>query len=184
MDWQPQRLAITYKGSIARHDCTLLRLAFLKGFLKNSLEYVSYVNAEDRANSVGLRVDAAGDPGFTDYESEVLYDFKAEGKEFSIGGVVFSGPHPRISLVDGFEFEIEPEGTFLAIRSKDRLGVVSGISSLLDKHKIQIDSFEFSHSKQRKRSMFLIRVRKNVADEVVEEIRRQEHITMVRKIQI
>ncbi len=184
MDWVPQRLQITYRGSIARHDCTLLRLAFLKGFLKNSLEYVSYVNAEDRALSIGLKVEATSDPGFTDYESEVRYGFKSEGHEFNIGGVVFSGPHPRISLVDGFEFEIEPEGTFLAIRSKDRLGVVSGISSLLDKHKIQIDSFEFSHSKERKRSMFLIRVRKNVADEVVEEIRSQEHITLVRKIQV
>ncbi len=184
MDWIPQRLQITYRGSIARHDCTLLRLAFLKGFLKNSLEYVSYVNAEDRANTIGLKVEAAGDPGFTDYESEVRYGFKSEGHEFNIGGVVFSGPHPRISLVDGFEFEVEPEGTFLAIRSKDRLGVVSGISSLLDKYKIQIDSFEFSHSKQRKRSMFLIRVRKNVGDDVVDEIRKHEHITMARKIQI
>ena len=184
MDWVPQRLQITYRGSIARHDCTLLRLAFLKGFLKNSLEYVSYVNAEDRALSIGLKVDAESDPGFTDYESEVRYGFKGQDREFNIGGVVFSGPHPRISLVDGFEFEIEPEGTFLAIRSKDRLGVVTGISSLLDKHKIQIDSFEFSHSKERKRSMFLIRVRKNVGDEVVEEIRSQEHITLVRKIQV
>jgi len=184
MDWTPQRLQITYKGSIARHDCTLLRLAFLKGFLKNSLEYVSYVNAEDRALSIGLKVDATSDPGFTDYESEVRYGFKSEGHEFNIGGVVFSGPHPRISLVDGFEFEIEPEGSFLAIRSKDRLGVVSGISSLLDKYKIQIDSFEFSHSKERKRSMFLIRVRKSIGDDVVDEIRKHEHITMVRKIQI
>jgi D-3-phosphoglycerate dehydrogenase / 2-oxoglutarate reductase len=184
MDWVPQRLQITSKGSIARQDCTLLRLAFLKGFLKNSLDYVSYVNAEDRANSIGLKVDAAADPGFTDYESEAVYTFKGEGKEFIIGGVVFSGPHPRISLVDGFEFEVEPEGTFLAIRSRDRLGVVSAISSLLDRHRIQINSFEFSHSAERKRSMFLIRVRKDVADEVVEEIRRQEHITMVRKIRI
>jgi len=32
--------------------------------------------------------------------------------------------------------------------------------------------------------MFLIRVRKNVGDEVVEEIRKQEHITLVRKIQV
>lgn len=184
MDWAPQRLHIAYRGSIARHDCTLLRLAFLKGFLKNALEYVSYVNAEDRALSIGLKVEAAADPGFTDYESEVRYEFKGQDREFNIGGVVFSGPHPRISLVDGFEFEVEPEGTFLAIRSRDRLGVVSGISSLLDRYKIQINSFEFSHSAQRKRSMFLIRVRKNVADEVVEEIRRQEHITMARKIQI
>ena len=75
-------------------------------------------------------------------------------------------------------------GTFLAIRSKDRMGVVGAIASICDTHNVLISSFEFSHSAAQKRSMFLIRTPKDVADEVVDEFRKQEHITLVRRIRI
>ncbi len=182
MDFKPQQLEISYRGDIAQHDCTILRLAFLKGYLKHSMDYISYVNADQRALSAGLQVVTTENPSFTRYENAVKFIFTAGKHRFTIGGVVFPGPHPRIALVDDFPFEVVPEGTFLAIRSHDRLGVVSGISTILDKHRILISRFEFSHSTEKKRSMFLIRVGKGVPDEVVDELRAQPHITLVRKI--
>ncbi len=185
MDFQPRHLEISYRGDIACHDCTLLRLAFLKGYLKHSLEYVSYVNADLRAQSAGLGVTTIERPDFKAYKSAVKFVFSGEGKSFAVGGVVFSGPHPRIALVDDFAFEVDPQGTFLAIRSEDRLGVVSAIASILDSNDILISRFEFSHSKERKRSMFLIRVsRKGVPEKVVEALRAEKHITLVRKIRL
>ncbi len=63
--------------------------------------------------------------------------------------------------------------------------VVSAIASVLDHNNILINDFEFSHHNEKKRSMFLIRVgKKGVPDEVVEKLRSQEHITLVRKIQL
>lgn len=184
IDFQPRGLEVFYLGSIARQDCTLLRLAFLKGFLFDKLDYVSYVNAEMRAASSGLQVRNAEDPGFTQFESALKFVFTAEGRTFTIGGTVFTGPHPRISLIDDFPFEVEPEGAFLAIRSLDRLGVISGIASLLDQHRVPIRSFEFSHSDAHKRSMFLIRVGKEVPEAAMQQLREQPHINLVRKIAI
>jgi len=182
LDFEPKRLEIVYRGSIARHDCTLLRLAFLKGFLADKLDYVSYVNADLRAESVGLSVHETDDPGFTNYESAIKCVFHDGRYEFAVGGVVFSGPHPRISLVDDFPFEVEPEGTYLAIRSRDRLGVVSSIARVLDEHRIQIRQFDFSHSKRLKRSMFLIRIGRPVDKVILAELRSQPHVTLVRQI--
>jgi D-3-phosphoglycerate dehydrogenase len=183
MGFAPSRLEISYRGDIAAYDCTLLRLAFLKGYLRRSHEYVSYVNADQRAKSIGLSVTTTDVPDFRAYQSAVKFVFNGAGDRFSIGGVVFSGPHPRIALVDDFPFEIEPEGTFIAIGSRDRLGVVSSIASVLDRNNILISNFEFSHHNEKKRSMFLIRVgRKGVSDEVIDKLREQEHITLVRKI--
>ena len=184
IDFEPAEIEIINRGSIAGKDCTLLRLAVLKGYLKHKLEYVSYVNAESRAQSIGLRVRVTDDPGFTNYESAVTCAFRAPGKEMVIGGVVFTGPHPRITLIDDFPFEVEPEGTFLAIRSRDRLGVVSRIASILDEYKVLINSFEFSHSQARRLSMFLIRVGKDVNETVLEKLKSQPHITMVCKMSI
>ena len=184
LDFQPKRLELMYRGSIGRHDCTLLRLAFLKGYLIDKLDYVSYVNADLRAQSSGLIVAETEDPGFTDFESAIKCIFTDGERDFTIGGVVFAGPHPRISLVDDFPFEIEPEGTFLAIRSRDRLGVVSSMAGVLDEHRIQIRQFAFSHSKARKRSMFLIRVGKPVNKVTLAQLRSQPHITLVQQIAI
>lgn len=186
MTFAPASLEISYRGDIAENDCTLLRLAFLKGYLKRSHEYVSYVNADQRAQSVGLKVTTTDVPEFRAYQSAVKFVFTGEGDRFTIGGVVFSGPHPRIALVDDFPFEVEPEGTFLAIGSRDRLGVVSAIASVLDRNNILISNFEFSHHNEKKRSMFLIRVggKKGVPDEVVGKLREQEHITSVRRIEL
>jgi len=186
MTFTPTQLEISYRGDIAQYDCTLLRLAFLKGYLKRSHAYVSYVNADQRARSVGLEVRTTDIPEFRAYQSAVKFVFTGEGERFTIGGVVFSGPHPRIALVDDFPFEIEPDGRFLAICSRDRLGVVSAIASVLDRNGIMISNFEFSHHNEKKRSMFLIRVggKRDVPDEVVRKLSEQEHITLVRKIEL
>lgn len=185
MTFEPAQLEISYRGDIAKNDCTLLRLAFLKGYLKRSHEYVSYVNADQRAQSIGLRVATTDVPDFRAYQSAVKFVFSSGTERFTIGGVVFSGPHPRIALVDDFPFEIEPHGNFLAICSQDRLGVVSSIASVLDRNNILISNFEFSHHNEKKRSMFLIRVgKKDVPQAVVEKLEQQEHITLVRRIQL
>jgi len=185
MHFNPQRLTISYRGDLVGHDGTLLRLAFLQGFLAPRLPYVSYVNADLRARSIGLEVAISDIPEDRGSRSAVTFVFTGQGQRFTIGGVVFSGPHPRIALIDDFPFEVEPTGTFLAIRSEDRLGVVSAIASVLDQRGVLIHRFEFSHSSRLKQSMFLIRVgRKGLSEEVLEALRAREHITLVRRIEL
>ena len=72
VEFTPTHLAISYRGKLAKHDATLLRLCFLKGLLQNRQDYVSYVNADQQAENVGLHVEEHEDPGFTDYESALI----------------------------------------------------------------------------------------------------------------
>ncbi|OGV55910.1 MAG: phosphoglycerate dehydrogenase [Lentisphaerae bacterium GWF2_52_8] len=183
MEFTPETLDCIYRGDIGKEDCTLLRLAFLKGYLTvNDLAYVSYVNAEQRAASVGLSVRQIEDSNFTDYESAAKFVFSGDDHEFEIGGVVFSGPHPRITLVDGYVYEVEPSGTFLLVRCNNKLGVLSAISQVLDNHGVLIKRIDFSHSQKRKRTMFMFRIGRDVSDQVLAEIQGLEHTQMVRRI--
>lgn len=184
VDFTPERLQIMYRGDIAQHDCTLLRLAFLKGYLDHSHEFVSYVNAEQRAEQAGLSVETVDDPGFNDYDHAVKFVLEGEGRTFAIGGVVFGGPHPRITLVDGFTYEEAPSGRFLVIVCRERFGVVSAIASLLDKHDILIQNFSFSYSREKRRNMFMIRVGRDVEEDVLAALDAHEDITLVRKIEL
>jgi len=185
MDFTPNSLECMYRGDIIKHDCTLLRLAFLKGFLGAVHKFVSYVNADQRAESLGIKVKDFEDPAFNDYENAVKFTFHSEKKQsFNIGGVVFSGPHPRITLVDGFTYEVEPSGTFILVRCEDKMGVLSKISTVFDKHKKLITRTDFSHSKERKRTMFMFRLAGTVSDDVINDLKNTEYIRMVKKIVI
>ncbi|MGK5092754.1 phosphoglycerate dehydrogenase [Deltaproteobacteria bacterium TL4] len=187
LDHIPHQLEMSYRGTLAKEDCSLLRLAFLKGFLANDYDYVSYVNAEQRAKSIGLHVKESDDPLFEDYESALKCILTSkDGSLFKIGGVVFSGPHPRITLVNDFIFEIavQPEGTILATSNVDRPGMVGLIGTILGKHKVNINQFELARNKRGGEAMALILVDDDIPDLAIEELRQQEYITGVKKIRL
>ena len=56
---------------------------------------------------------------------------------------MFSGPHPRITLVNDFVCEIEAEGTLLAITNLDKPGM---IGMCLGRHGVKINQFELGRN--------------------------------------
>jgi len=177
VEFIPTHLTISYRGKLAKHDATHLRLCFLKGLLQNRHDYVSYVNADQQAENVGLYVEEREDPGFTDYESAIICELSASGRKFVIGGVVFSGPHPRITLINGFQCEFEAEGTILATTNQDRPGMVGVLGTCLGKHNINIDQFQLARNIRGGEALSLIRVDDDLPLKVLKEIRNQEGIT-------
>ena len=182
IEFTPTNLEIIYRGKLARYDGTLLRLCFLKGLLQSKQDYVSYVNADQQVENVGLHIEEKDDPGFTDYESALKCTLFASGSQFTIGGVVFSGPHPRINLINGFVCEFEVEGTILATINQDRPGMVGLLGTCLGKNGVNIDQFQLSRNNRGGEALSLIRVDDDLPDSVVEEIRKQDGITLVCKI--
>ena len=180
----PNLLELKLRGSLARHDGSLLRLSFLKGFLNDKHEHVSYVNADQCAVAAGLRVEETTDPGFTDYESALKCTLQGPEGRFQIGGVVFSGQHPRITLVNDFVCEIEPAGTILLTTNEDQPGMVGVIGTLLGTKGVNIDQFELARNIKGGEAMALIRVDDGISEEVVEELRNRSGITSARKISL
>ena len=178
----PNHLEIKYRGKLAKHDTTLLRLCFLKGFLQSHKNYVSYVNADQQAENVGLHIEEIEDSGFTDYESAIKCTLVGDGHEFSIGGVVFSGPHPRITLINGFACEFEAAGTIMVTTNQDRPGMVGILGTCLGKNGVNIDQFQLARNTRGGEALSLIRVDDDLPDSVTEEIRNEKGITSVIKI--
>jgi D-3-phosphoglycerate dehydrogenase len=182
IDFVPTHLDIEYRGKLAENDVTLLRLCFLRGLLQSKKNFVSYVNADQQAKNVGLHIEETDDPGFTDYESALKYTLTGEGKKFALGGAVFSGPHPRITLINGFVCEFEAEGTIMVSTNRDRLGMVGFLGTSLGKNGVNIDQFQLARNIRGGEALALIRVDDDLPESVVEEIRKKEGITSVSKI--
>jgi len=185
LDFNPREVKIVYRGELNREEGSLVRRAFLKGFLGNaSDEVVTFVNSEAKAAARGLRVEETEDPAFKDYPSALKIIVSDHERSFAIGGVVFGEGNYRLSLINRFAFEVVPEGHILMMVNRDQPGVIGKVGTLLGDHGVNISEFELSRNRRGGEAMALIRVDEAVDRAVLEELRALPFIVSLRRIEI
>jgi D-3-phosphoglycerate dehydrogenase len=185
LDFNPRHVEIVYRGELNREEGSLVRRAFLKGFLGHaSDEAVTFVNAEAKAAARGLRVEEAEDPAFKDYQSAVKVIVSDHERSFTIGGVVFGEGNYRLSLINRFAFEVVPDGHILMMVNRDRPGVIGRVGTILGDHGVNISEFELSRNRRGGEAMALIRVDEAVDKAVLDELRALPFIVSLRRIEI
>ncbi len=160
LGFNPTGFEISYRGDLAQFDYSIVRLGFMKGYAAQRVDgYVSFVNVESHFASLGLSLRESQDPGFQSYKSALkVRALGPGGEELTVGGVVFDDRYIRISLINDFYFEIEPQGELLIIENNDRPGVIGDVGHFLATRGINIDSFALSRNKKGGRAMALVRV--------------------------
>lgn len=185
LDFNPRHVEIVYRGELNREEGSLVRRAFLKGFLGHaSDEAVTFVNAEAKAAARGLRVEEAEDPAFKDYQSAVKVIVSDHERSFTIGGVVFGEGNYRLSLINRFAFEVVPDGHILMMVNRDQPGVIGRVGTILGDHGVNISEFELSRNRRGGEAMALIRVDEAADRAVLDELRALPFIVSLRRIEI
>ncbi len=176
-----KKIHIKYRGKITKTDNSLIRLGFLKGYLSGVVEgYVSFVNVEENSERLGIVVEESIDPTFTGYESAIKIELSQSHQEkLVVGGTVFQEKFLRVSLIDGFYFEVEPNGSFLIIKNNDKPGVIGDVGTFLAKESINIGSFDLSRNKEGGEAMAVIRVDQKVSSKSLELISKLQNILKV-----
>jgi D-3-phosphoglycerate dehydrogenase len=183
LDFNPNLVTIVYRGELKTEDGGMIRRAFLKGFLKNTVEEViSYVNAERKAAERGIHVVEVDDPAFRHYQSAVKIVVSRGEQQFAVGGVVFGEHNYRLSLVNEWTFEMIPSGELLSILNVDRPGVIGQVGTLLSSHGINISQFELSRNMPGGQAMSLIGVDQPVDGTVLHALRSLPNVISVRRI--
>jgi len=167
-----KKIHIKYRGKITKTDNSLICLGFLKGYLSGIVEgYVSFVNVQENAERLGIVVEESTDPSFTGYESAIKIELSQSHQEkLIVGGTVFQEKFLRVSLIDGFYFEVEPNGSFLIIKNNDKPGVIGDIGTFLAKENINIGSFDLSRNKAGGEAMAVIRVDQSISSSSLDKI--------------
>jgi len=184
-DFYPKRIEFLYRGTLDPNDWALIKLSFLKEFLNHITDFtVSYVNALQVAENRGLEIIEKEDKEFSDYESAIRVRVFGENEELSIGGTVFGRNNQRISFINGFVFEVAPQGLILAIEAIDSPGVIGHIGTVLADHNINIKQFEFSRDHSEKYAMALVVVDDEVSAPVLEHLKGHQLFNKVAKISL
>jgi len=146
MHGQIRKVELTVGGEITRHGIEHLRLAFLVGVLRHTLDRsVNFVNAPALARERGILVLESVEerPDFRSGEVSVRASEKAGGRSHHVAGAVF-GREPRIISVDGLRLDLPPRGILLVTRHKDQPGVLGQIGSILGRYQINIQRLELA----------------------------------------
>ncbi len=160
LDFNPKDIQFQYRGDISELDNSIIRLSWLKGFLSKIVdEYVSFVNVNKHIERLGIEVGESKDPSFSSYNSALKISVRgAQGQQVSIGGVVFEERHLRLTLLNDFHFEVEPNGAMLFIENLDRPGVIGDVGKFLALQQVNISSFNLSRNKKGGKAMAVVSV--------------------------
>lgn len=188
-DFRPSRLRLAVSADVKADEFQVLRLSALKGFLSHSSdEYVSYVNAERLMEKRGLdfvvEASSVTSPGVGAMAAGLLLEVQGTeaSEKVEVGAVLYDGTHPRLCYLNGFEFEIEPEGEMLILQNHDRPGVIGHVGGYLAQANINIAQFELSRNKRGGMALSIIRVDGSLDGETVQGLRKLPNVISARTV--
>ena len=139
-----RKVEFTVAGEVVRLGTEHLRLAFLTGVLKSSMESgVNAVNAPALAKERGILVleNSETDAAYSQGEIRITASERAGGEAIFVSGAVF-GNAPRITSINGVRVDLAPRGHLLLTQHTNRPGMVGHIGTVLGQHHINIHRLE------------------------------------------
>jgi D-3-phosphoglycerate dehydrogenase len=186
IDFNPTQIDVSYRGDLAGLDTKIVRLSFIKGYASHvSDQYISLVNAQAFVEKIGVKITELSDPDFSSYKSAFkVIVWGANQQRLSIGGIVFDGVYPRISLVNDFYFEIDPTGRLLLMENNDRPGVIGDVGHFLASQSINIDHFSLSRNRKGGNAMAVIRTDSTPTSEQLKAMGSIKNVASVKLISL
>ena len=180
---QVQRIVVSGAGELAGLDPGFITAEVLRGWFRHFTETrVSPVNAKLVANTHGIAVDERTTTRPVDQDSALLIEIIGEDR-LRIAGTQVEG-QARITRIDDFRVDMQPEGIFLVVKHQDRPGVIAAVSSLLAKHDINIAGIELGRDKPRGHAVMLMQIDEPLSDELAGEIRETAKLDSLRVVSL
>jgi D-3-phosphoglycerate dehydrogenase len=132
-------VAIHATGDLVSSSMELMKAAVLKGILARVLpEPVNIVNAPFHAVEMGLAVSQYRESSKERYSNLLRLVVQTEAGRHEIAGTVYAPSVIRFVTIDGFRFELNPEGFLLIYNNVDKPGMLARVGTILAKHNVNI----------------------------------------------
>lgn len=166
-------ITVDVRGEIVEHDVSALQLAALKGaFLDITVERVTFVNAPLIAKDRGVEVDLTTSTESPDYRNEItVRGILGDGSTVSVSGTLTGTRQvQKITKVDGFDLELEPEGHVLFFRYDDRPGVIGTLGKRLGDAQINIAGMQVARKSSGGEALMALSVDQTVPQELLQSV--------------
>ena len=180
-----KEIVLEFRGDLGE-ELKPLTTAFLKGFLEKVVDIpVNLINAPFLAKEKGIKIVEVKRPEGVNFKKLIRVICKGEGgEEFTLAGTVMDDKFPKIVEINGFLFDLTPEGKLLLIRNYDVPGVIGKLGSILGKHRVNIAGFQLGRREKGKEAKGVILVDDDVPPSAIEEIKEIPEILEVKQVNL
>jgi D-3-phosphoglycerate dehydrogenase len=142
-----KRVTISASGDIVTSAIELMKAGVLKGILSHSQPGpVNFINAPFLAEELGLAVGETREPEGGNYPNLLSVKYVTDREVKECTGTVFGSSSVRLVAIDGFRFEVRPEGDLLVYYNIDRPGMLARVGTVLARHNVNIAGVSLGRS--------------------------------------
>jgi D-3-phosphoglycerate dehydrogenase / 2-oxoglutarate reductase len=170
---RPERIGLTYYGSLADYDTRLLTVAALNGAFQGRVEQpVNYVNAPVVAAEQGIEVGEGRRRRSRDFTNLVRVDVTGADEDVRVAGTTIGRDNRRwlVSAL-GFELDIELAPLMVFFRYDDIPGVIGRVGTLFGDAGVNIANMAVSRTRKGDKALMALSVDEPPPPELVERFR-------------
>ena len=180
-----KHITVAAAGELVASSLDLMKAGVLKGILSQVCsEPVNFVNAPVLASEMGLVVgekrDTAGE-NFTNLLG-LRYETEKEAKE--VAGTVFGSSTIRLVKLDGFRFEVRPEGFLLIYNNIDKPGMLAKVGLILANHSVNIAGVSLGRSAIGAMALTVMNVDSDIPAACMQELLAQDGISNLKLVRL
>ena len=176
-------VTVSVSGEYLSESTAALSSAVLKGLFENVLyEPVNYLNAPVIARERGIAVHLHQEEDHELYKNVLTIRYETDRETRMFSGTVFGNREGRIINMDGFHFEIKPEGYLLFYANIDRPGMLAAVGGILAQSGNNIAGLSLGRYGQGKQALTVVSLDGPVQESVLRKIADLEGVSGVKLV--
>jgi len=174
-------ITIEYEGTAAMINKELLTKSIVSSFLGSFVNNINSINSIDVAKERNIRVSTITRDEPSEYNSLVRLIITTEKRTRSVAGSIFGG-EARIVEIKGIKIDAELGNFNIYLTNKDKVGVISNVTSILTKNKINIATFNLGRIIEEGDAIAILQTDQLCNDKILNELRKIKYINQVKSI--
>ena len=172
VDGGVRKLEIIHHGT-SEIPISALSSNAIKGVLSHFLgdTRINLVNGPTLAKERGIEIITTHRNSSDLYKDMIEIRLVTDINERSAIGSITNVGSPRITSIDSFSIDVEPEGFMLVFSNEDRPGTIGTIGTLLGKHEINIAGMQLGRTKKNDKAVAILSLDDLIPENVMEEVR-------------
>ncbi len=172
VDGGVRKLEIIHHGT-SEIPISALSSNAIKGVLSHFLgdTRINLVNGPTLAKERGIEIITTHRNSSDLYKDMIEIRLVTDKNERSAIGTITNLGSPKITSIDSFTIDVEPEGFMLVFSNEDRPGTIGTIGTLLGKHEINIAGMQLGRTKKNDKAVAILSLDELIPEDVMEEVR-------------
>ena len=180
-----KELTVIATGEIVVSSLELMKAGILKGILSHVYpDPVNIINAPLLAHEVGLLLNEQRDIAAENSTNLLGLRYRTEKGTKEVAGTVFGSSTVRLVKLDGFRFEVRPEGFLLFYENIDRPGMLAKMGLILARHNVNIAGVSLGRAAIGENALTVMNIDSDIPSQGMEELLMQEGISSLKLVRL